>query len=98
SLPMGFYAPAQLVRDARAHDVEVRAVDVAHSEWESTLERAADGRAALRLGFDRVKSLSAKAAAAILKARRERPFDSVQDLGERARLTRGDLEALAAAG
>jgi len=98
SLPMGFYAPAQLVRDARAHGVEVRAVDVARSDVESSLERSDDGRPALRLGFDRVKSLSAKAAAAIVAARAQRPFVSVQDLGERAGLDRGQLEALAAAG
>ena len=46
SQPMGFYAPAQIVRDAREHGVEVRAIDVAASEWDCTLE---DG--ALRLGF-----------------------------------------------
>src|SRR6185437_11889523 len=45
SQPMGFYAPAQLVRDARAHDVEVRAVDVCASGWDSSLERRADGAA-----------------------------------------------------
>jgi error-prone DNA polymerase len=98
SLPMGFYAPAQLVRDARLHDVEVRAVDVARSGEQSTLERREDGIAALRLGFDRVKSLSTRAAAAIVEARAVRPFASVQDLGERAGLNRGELEALAAAG
>src|SRR5438270_9021683 len=43
SLPMGFYGPAQLVRDARAHGVEVRPVDVQASDYESTLERAESG-------------------------------------------------------
>ncbi|MET0292946.1 MAG: error-prone DNA polymerase, partial [Steroidobacteraceae bacterium] len=98
SLPMGFYAPAQLVRDARTHEVEVRAVDVAMSHEESTLERSEEGRAALRLGFDRVKSLSKRAAAAIVIARRVRPFSGMQDLGERAGLRRDELESLAAAG
>ena len=51
SQPMGFYAPAQIVRDAREHGVEVRAVDVNFSEWDNTLERAEDGDLALRLGF-----------------------------------------------
>ncbi|MGA7824926.1 MAG: error-prone DNA polymerase, partial [Steroidobacteraceae bacterium] len=56
SQPMGFYAPAQLVRDARAHGVEVRAVDVGASDWDSSLERRADGEPALRLGLRLVKS------------------------------------------
>jgi error-prone DNA polymerase len=98
SLPMGFYAPAQLVRDARNHDVEVRAVDVVHSGAESTLERGQGGAAALRLGFDRVRGLSVRAAAALVAARAARTFASVQDLGERAQLRRDELEALAAAG
>ena len=51
SQPMGFYAPAQLVRDARAHGVEVRAASVDGSGWDCTLERRADGRPALRLGL-----------------------------------------------
>ncbi len=51
SQPMGFYAPAQLVRDARAHGVEVRAVDAMVSGWDCTLERRTDGRPALRLGL-----------------------------------------------
>ncbi len=55
SQPMGFYAPAQLVRDARAHGVEVRPVDVCVSLWDSTLERRADGEPALRLGLRLVK-------------------------------------------
>src|SRR4029077_3096255 len=58
SQPMGFYAPAQLVRDARAHGVEVRSVDVCVSGWDSSLERRADGEPALRLGLRLVKSLT----------------------------------------
>ena len=98
SQPMGFYAPAQLVRDARAHGVEVRAVDVCVSEWDCTLERCEDGQPALRLGMRLVKSLSEAGAQRLVEARKERPFASVQDLAERAALDRGDLEALAAAG
>src|SRR5580698_8652664 len=98
SQPMGFYAPAQLVRDARAHGVEVRPVDVCVSEWDCTLERCADGQPALRLGMRLVKSLSEAGALRLVEARRERPFASVQELAERAALDRGDLEALAAAG
>ena len=98
SQPMGFYAPAQLVRDARAHGVEVRAVDVCVSFWDSTLERRADGEPALRLGLRLVKSLSQAAVTRLIAARDARPFASVEDLAARAALDRGDLEALAAAG
>lgn len=98
SQPMGFYAPAQLVRDARAHGVEVRAVDVLRSAYESTLEERDDGEPALRLGLRLVKSLSEAGARRLEAARLERSFASVQDLCRRAALDRADLEALAAAG
>ena len=98
SLPMGFYGPAQLVRDARAHGVEVRPVDVQASDYESTLERSESGEPALRLGMRMVKSLSEQGGSRVAAARRERRFESVQDLGRRAALDRSDLEALAAAG
>jgi error-prone DNA polymerase len=98
SQPMGFYAPAQLVRDARAHGVEVRPIDVCVSAWDCTLERREDGRPTLRLGLRLVKSLSRSGADRLVEARRQQPFASVQDLAARAALDRGDLEALAAAG
>jgi error-prone DNA polymerase len=98
SQPMGFYGPAQLVRDARAHGVEVRPVDVQESAYESALERREDGEPALRLGMRMVKSLSEAAGMRVEAARIERRFESVQDLARRAVLDRGDLEALAAAG
>ncbi|MEJ0040559.1 MAG: error-prone DNA polymerase [Gammaproteobacteria bacterium] len=103
SLPMGFYAPAQLVRDAREHGVEVRPVRVESSGLHSTLERCerADGALAppaLRLGLKLVKSLSTAGAERLEAARAKRSFESVQDLAERAALDRTDLEALAAAG
>jgi DNA-directed DNA polymerase III PolC len=97
SQPMGFYAPAQLVRDARAHGVEVRAADAMVSGWDCTLERRDDGRPALRLGLRLVKHLSQEGAARLLAARALRPFDGIADLAERAELDRRDLEALAAA-
>ena len=97
SQPMGFYAPAQLVSDARAHGVEVRAVDVASSGWDCTLERRTDGRPALRLGLRLVKHLSSEGAARLLAARATRGFDTIADLAGRAELDRRDLEALAAA-
>ena len=64
SQPMGFYAPAQIVRDAREHGVEVRAIDVAASEWDCTLE---DG--ALRLGFRLISGFSREWAERLWPAR-----------------------------
>ena len=98
SQPMGFYAPAQLVRAAREHDVEVRAVDVAHSLWDSSLERDAHDRPAIRLGLRLVKGLSAAGAERLCAARALGVFESVEDLALRARLDKRSLSALAAAG
>ncbi len=98
SQPMGFYAPAQLVRDARDHGVEVRPINVCNSDWDCTLERRDDGEPALRLGMRMVKSLGEEAAHRIVAERAAAPFASVQDLGVRAALERRDLEALADAG
>ena len=97
SQPMGFYAPAQLVRDARGHGVEVRAVDATISEWDCTLERREDGRPALRLGLCLVKHFSQEGALRLLAARAQCAFDGIADMAERAALERRDLEALAAA-
>jgi error-prone DNA polymerase len=63
SQPMGFYQPAQLVRDARAHDVEIRAVDVNFSDWDCTLEPAAHAGGATDITADIKKSSSACAGA-----------------------------------
>jgi error-prone DNA polymerase len=98
SQPMGFYAPQQLVRSAREHGVEVRPVDVAESEWDSTLERRADDSAAVRLGMRLVKGLPREAAKRLVAARNNEPFTSVQDLAERAKLGSKDLGALASSG
>ncbi len=95
--PMGFYGPAQLIRDAEAHGVEVRAVDVAASHAGSDLEPDGHGRAALRLGLDRVRGLSAGARARIPAARAAGVFAGVADLARRADLDRRDLDALAGA-
>ena len=96
SQPMGFYAPAQLVQDARRHGVQVRSVDVRHSGWDCSLEHDASPPA-LRLGFNQAKGLAAQAAARITAARTLRPFESIADLAERANLDKRGLEALAAA-
>jgi error-prone DNA polymerase len=100
SQPMGFYAPAQLVQDARRHGVEVRPVSALHSNWDCTLEPAtADAsQPALRLGLRLVRALSEQGAQRLMAARAAQAFSSVQDLAHRAQLERRDLEALAAAG
>ncbi|MEJ0100554.1 MAG: error-prone DNA polymerase [Pseudomonadota bacterium] len=99
SQPMGFYQPAQLLGDLRAHQQTVLPVDVRVSEVDCTLERVGEeGRPALRLGLRCVHSLSAVACERIVAARCAAPFDSFRDLGDRAALARGDMEALAAAG
>ncbi|MBN9672925.1 error-prone DNA polymerase [Roseibium aggregatum] len=67
--PMGFYAPAQIVRDAREHQVEVRPVCVNASSWDNILERRGDGALALRLGFRQIKGLKEDDAAWIVAAR-----------------------------
>ncbi|MFM8899567.1 MAG: error-prone DNA polymerase [Burkholderiales bacterium] len=106
SQPMGFYAPAQLVRDARAHGVAVLPVDVQSSEADSSLvppsksNGVAATRAGLwpvRLGLNQVAGLSRAAASRITQAREQRLFSHVDDLAQRAELNTQDLQALAAA-
>src|SRR3546814_5139918 len=91
---MGFYAPAQLVRDAREHGVEVRGVDVNASGWDNSLERKDDGSLALRLGFRQVDGFRAEWAARIAEARTT-PFASVEELARRANLPSRALRLLA---
>ena len=98
SQPMGFYAPSQLVQDARRHGVEVRPVDARASGWDCTLERREDGAPALRLGLRLVKGLSQDAVGRLVAARQGSGFQSVQDLAARAGLDRRALGCLAAAG
>jgi error-prone DNA polymerase len=90
SQPMGFYAPAQLVQDARRHGVEVQSADVGVSDWDCTLENRA-----VRLGLRMVGGLSEDAGKRIVAAR---PFASVGELAQRAALDRKALRCLAAAG
>jgi error-prone DNA polymerase len=113
SQPMGFYAPAQLVRDAQAHDVPVRPVDINHSDWDCTLEEAACSRTlqgaaspqaeacgyspALRLGLRLIKGFPEAMAQKLVAARRKRPFHSVRDFACRTGLGRPLLARLAAA-
>ncbi|MDO6590736.1 error-prone DNA polymerase [Loktanella sp. D2R18] len=69
SQPMGFYAPAQIVRDAREHQIEVRPICVNTSDWDNTLEKRSDGALALRLGFRQIKGFREEDAAWIVAAR-----------------------------
>ena len=107
SQPMGFYAPAQLVRDAREHGVRVLPVDVAVSGWDSVLEmegpghgsacNAGHGLQPVRLGLNRISGLSAAAAERIVKARSAAAFAGPEDLARRAALDAHELALLARA-
>ncbi|WGS41516.1 error-prone DNA polymerase [Burkholderia sp. JSH-S8] len=102
SQPMGFYAPAQLVQDAKRHGVTILPVDATVSGWEASLEALPGdapphGRPAVRLGLSLVRGLGEAAARRIEAARAAGPFERVDALARRAQLERRDLEALAAA-
>ncbi len=96
SQPMGFYAPAQIVRDAREHGVELRPADVNASDWDCTLEPSAGAHFALRLGLRQIKNL-AEAEARALTAARGNGYADVLSLWRRAGLGAKALEALARA-
>jgi error-prone DNA polymerase len=93
--PMGFYAPAQIVRDARDHGVEIRPVCINRSRWDCTIEEQAGKHRAVRLGLRMVKGLANGDAAAIL-AVREKPFETVEDVWKRGASV-GALERIAEA-
>ncbi|HZK98546.1 MAG TPA: error-prone DNA polymerase, partial [Caulobacteraceae bacterium] len=96
--PMGFYAPAQIVRDAREHGVEVRPVCINASRWDCTLEPTGNpDRFAMRLGLRQVRSLSNVDAAAIVAARADQPFASVDDVWRRAGVPAASLVKVAEA-
>ncbi len=110
SQPMGFYAPAQLVRDAREHGVVVRPVDVMVSDWKSTLEEKSQGESsyrwdatfeepirAVRLGMALIVGMREPSAKRIVEARKLAPFTNVEDLTRRAELDAHDLRCLAGA-
>jgi len=98
SQPMGFYAPAQIVRDARDHGVVVRPPDVNSSAWDCTLEAMGDGRHALRLGFRQIKGLKQGEMERLVAARAAGgEFASPRALWRRAGLPVATLEKLAAA-
>ncbi|KAA9018162.1 error-prone DNA polymerase [Sphingobium limneticum] len=91
SQPMGFYAPAQLVRDAQQHGVEVRPIDVQASEWNSSLE----GERILRLGLDRMDGFREEWANALIAARAQAPIRDMEDLARRVGLPSRALHLLA---
>lgn len=96
--PMGFYAPAQIVRDALEHGVDVRPVCANASRWDCTLEPTDDdGRFAVRLGLRMVKGLANAHGAAIVAARADQAFASVDDLWRRANVPSAALVQLAEA-
>ncbi len=96
SQPMGFYQPAQLVRDARQHGVEIRAVDVNFSDWDCTLEPGADGRHAVRLGFRLIHGLNEDELKKLIAARGN-GFSSIERLAAIAGISRFTIERLAEA-
>jgi error-prone DNA polymerase len=95
--PMGFYAPAQIVRDAIAHGVEVRAACVNASRWDCTLEPSSGRFLAVRLGLRMVKGLSNQAGAALVLRRAGTPFATVEELWRRAGVPVAALVQLAEA-
>jgi len=106
AMPMGFYSAATIIEDAKRHDVEVRPVDVSHSEWPCTLEplegreagRIRPPRFAMRLGLRFIKGLRRADGDRIVTARSERLFDSTTDFANRAELGGATLTRLAEAG
>jgi len=95
SQPMGFYAPAQIVRDAQAHGVEIRPVCINASHWDCTLEPADDETFAVRLGMRMVKGLANGHAATIVAARADQSFQSIDDVWRRAGIPSASLVQLA---
>ena len=103
SQPMGFYAPAQIVGDAKKHGVEVRPVDINASDWDSTLEpeiRSADQHA-LRLGLRHASGLAEEEGRLIAKVRRSgngSPYGSVEEVARRTGVSRKAIEASGGSG
>ena len=108
SQPMGFYAPAQIVRCARDHGVEAREADVTHSRWDCTLEPASTqvaqsavaqrkNNCALRLGLRQIDGLREDAAQQIITMRESASYRDMRDLWRRSGIGRAGLEKLASA-
>lgn len=97
SQPMGFYAPAQLVRDAREHGVEVRPPDINASDWDSTLEKTWGPRCALRLGFHQVSGLKEEDIKRFVERRGAVPYRDPADVWRRGGLNKRQILILARA-
>ena len=98
SQPMGFYAPAQLVRDAQEHGVTVLPVCVQSSGWHAGLETSGESLPALRLGLEQVHGLGQTSGCQIEEARNSGRFKSIYDLTKRCQLTQPQVLSLARAG
>ena len=96
SQPMGFYAPAQIVRDAREHGVEIRPVCINHSHWDHVMERTERGDLALRLGFRQIKAMREDEADWLMAARGN-GYTTLEDVWRRAGLAARSLTILAEA-
>jgi error-prone DNA polymerase len=93
--PMGFYAPAQIVYDARKHGVEVRPVCINASRWDCTIEEQAGRHRAVRLGLRMVRGLANKDAARVVAARAEGAFRNVEDVWRRSGVPVAALQKIA---
>nr|WP_317847431.1 error-prone DNA polymerase [Pseudomonas sp. HTZ2] len=98
SWPMGFYSPDQLLQEARRQGIEVRPVDVCHSEWDCTLEPHGEGALAIRLGLQQIRGFSEADARRLEQARARQPWRDVEDLCLRAELDSRARARLADAG
>ena len=99
SQPMGFYAPAQLVNDAKQHGVAVRSVDVCHSDWDCTLEPSrCRGGVAVRLGLRMIRGLRSDFAQRLVAVRQQQQFTNMADFARRSRFPKAALTLLATAG
>jgi error-prone DNA polymerase len=94
--PLGFYSPATLVKDAQRHGVDVRPIDVVHSEWNCTLE--AGGGASVRIGLRYVRGLAADTGRRLVGVREAAAFSSLADFAARVAPKRNEIEGLAEAG
>ncbi len=92
SQPMGFYAPAQIVRDARDHDVPVLGIDVNASGWDNAIEGTPPG---IRMGFRQMDGFRERWADAIVAERTQAPFATIEELARRAGLPQRALQILA---
>lgn len=98
--PMGFYSAAVLVKDAQRHGLRVKPIDVQISDWPCTVEHEGDGTLSLRIGLGYAKSLTRKAAEALVRSRgNDGLFRSAEDMAQRVpSLNRKDMTRLAQIG